>query len=435
MAISAEGTEETVEFRGYIYKLNLTKGLTYSLSMIFDPSDSFACAYVFIDGNSNMLLDDSFYAYDMSDNLYITATSDVYYMLVTDMGLTAGGRYAMQLELASLIKGKVTDSKGKALKNVRTLYYAAKKSRKPGDNIGETVTDSRGRYTIAVRPGSYKLFFSVAAGAYSPPKYRAEYYSNRYSIQTARTVRAVAGKVKSGVNVKLSPYRAPASDRKIASLPFSQSSRVTEKSQEVQIGGNVYKARVYTVRLYKGRTYEFILKGGKTSYGPILWVTDSSGYEAGGFVSESGDKKTAAGSLTVNKTDDYRIMATDTERPSVMNFSLKISEAFAPGRITGKVTNKAGHPLGYFEVMVFKKYGKRWISYTSAVTGFDGGYSVNGLKAGTYKVRFSDSLGGGESGRVKYYRKSSPNGAKTRPKGTAVKVYAGGVRSGVDVQY
>jgi hypothetical protein len=434
IVISGEGTNETLELRGYVYKLNLRKGEAYSLNMIFNPAESFACMAVFLDGNSNMVDDDSLYAFD---DLFVASKSGVVYMLVTDLGVTTGGKYTMQIERASLITGKVTDSRGKALKNAMVIYYAAKKARNPQDYIGYVETDARGRYTIGVKPGSYKLFFSVDATAYSPPKYRSEYYNNKHSIGKARAIKVAAGRTKSGANVSLSPYRAPKADKKIASLPFKQSSRVTAKSREVEISGTLpFRAKVYSVRLSEGRTYELLLKGGKGAYNPFAWVVDSKGYDAGGTVAWSSDKNTAASSMKVGKTDDYRIVVADAEGPGSMRFSLEISEAFTPGTIMGKVTNKAGHPLGYFEVSVLKKYGKRWISYTGGVTGFDGRYRVGGLKAGTYKVMFSDSISEGEpDGRIKYYREDHPNGTKTSSKGTPVEVGAGGVVSAIDICY
>jgi hypothetical protein len=434
IVISGEGAGETLELRGYVYKLNLKKGEAYSRNMIFNPAESFVCMAVFLDGNSNMVDDDSLYAFE---DLFVASKSGVVYMLVTDLGLTTGGKYTMQIERASLITGKVTDSKGKAIKRALVIYYTAKKARNPQDYIGYVETDARGRYTIGVKPGSYKLFFSVAASAYSPPKYRSEYYNNRYSIGKAKAITVTAGRQKSGANVKLSPYRAPKADKKIASLPFRQSSRVTAKSREVEIRGMMpFRAKVYSVRLREGRTYELLLKGEKSAYNPFVWVVDSKGYDTGGAVAWKSDKNTAASSMKVGKTDDYRIVVADAEGPGPMKFSLAVSEAFTPGTITGKVTNKAGHPLGYFEVMVLKKYGKRWLSYTSGVTGFDGRYSVGGLKAGTYKVMFSDSISEGEpSGQIKYYREDHPNGTKTSSKGTPVEVGAGGVVSAIDICY
>ncbi|MDR2163113.1 MAG: carboxypeptidase-like regulatory domain-containing protein [Clostridiales Family XIII bacterium] len=434
ITVSVDGTDETSAFRGYVYKLTLTKGAAYSIDMIFDPSDAFACGYVFLDGNSNILVDDSL---NTSDELFIAPRSGVYYMLITDMGLTGGGSYKLQIDKASLITGKVMDDKGKAIGGAYVTYYSAKKALNPNEYMGSVTTNSKGEYSIGVKPGSYKLLFSVKTGSYSPPKYRAEYYSNKYSIRSAGEIRVDAGRVRSGVNVKLSPYKVPKADKKVAALPFRASSKVTSSSQEIQFLGNTpYRCKVYSVHLRKGRSYELILKGGEGAVSPVMWVMDSKGYGASAFVAANGDKKTAAGSLTASKTGNYRIVVADMEESSDMRFSLSVSGAFSPGSIEGKVTNKAGHALGYFEVMVLKKYGKRWITYMSDVTGFDGKYQVDGLKAGSYKVRFSDTVNDLESvGRVKYYRKGSASGAKERAKGTTVKVRAGKAQSGINVRY
>jgi ABC-type proline/glycine betaine transport system substrate-binding protein len=82
---------------------------------------------------------------------------------------------------------------------------------------------------------------------------------------------------------------------------------------------------------------------------------------------------------------------------------------------------------------VYKKRGKRWVSYLWATTGINGKYSVEGLAPGEYKVKFS--FAGDENGPVKYYKKGSSGGAKKRSGGTAVKVRSGGTTNGINIRY
>jgi hypothetical protein len=428
VTLSAVSLNETATYRGYVYKINLTKGAAYSISMIFSPAESFYCTRAFLDGDSNLIED-----LDMTSEVFIASRSGTFYMLVTDMGVTGGGTYTMRIEKASRITGKVTNSKGKALPDVTVAYYNAKKSRNPGDFMGATWTDSHGRYSIAVKPGGYRILFLPEGSGYNRPRYTAEYYSNGHSIRRARVVSVAVGKTKSGVNARLAAYRAPKADKKIASLPFKQSSGVNAKSREVQVSadGFLYRAKVYSVRLREGRGYEFALKGGKGSSNPMMWVVDSKGYFVGGFAAESGDKRTATGAMTPNKTGNYRVFVIDPNALSSFRYTLNISDAFTPGRITGQVVNRGGHALPSFEVSVYKKRGKRWVSYLWATTGINGKYSVEGLAPGEYKVKFSST----DDGPAKYYKKGSPGGAKRRSGGTVVSVRAGGAVNGIDMRY
>jgi hypothetical protein len=430
ITISAIGVNEAAAYRGYVYKIYLTKGATYSISMIFSPAESFYCTRAFLDGDSNILED-----LDMTSEVFTASRSGNFYMLVTDMGATEGGRYTLRVEKASRITGKVTDSKGKALQGVTVAYYNAKKSRNIGDLIGSAWTDSRGRYSIAVKPGGYKLLFLPEGSGYNRPKYTAEYYNNGHSIRNAKVVSVAVGKTRSGVNARLSAYKVPKADKKIASLPFKQSSGVGAKSREVQIAvdGSLYRAKVYSVRLHEGRGYEFALKGGKGSSNPMMWVVDSKGYFVGGFSAESGDKRTATGAMTPNETGNYRVFVLDPNALSSFRYTLNVSGAFTPGRITGQVVNKGGHALPNCEVAVYKKRGKRWVSYLWATTGSNGKYSVEGLAPGEYKVKFS--FADDEAGPVKYYKKGASGGVKNRASGTTVSVRAGGTTKGINMRY
>jgi uncharacterized protein YjhX (UPF0386 family) len=430
VTISAIGVNETLAYRGYVYKINLTKGASYSISMIFSPAESFYCLRAFVDGDSNMIED-----VDMTSDVFTASKSGTFYMLITDMGVTEGGRYTLRIEKASSITGKVMNSKGKALPGVTVAYYNAKKSRNIGDLMGATWTDYQGRYSIAVKPGSYKILFLPDGSAYNRPRYTAEYYRNGHSIRKARVINVAIGKTRSGVNARLAAYRAPRADRKIASLPFKQSSSVNAASREVQVAsdGFLYRAKVYSVRLREGRGYEFALKGGRGSSNPMIWMVDSKGYFVGGFSAESGDKKTATGAMTPNKTGNYRVFVLDPNALSSFRYTLNISDAFTPGRITGQVVNRGGHALANCDVAVYKKRGKRWVSYLWDSTGINGKYSVDGLAPGEYKVKFSFT--DDEGSYTKYYKKGSPGGAKKRSGGTVIKIRAGGSTGGIDMRY
>jgi hypothetical protein len=238
------------------------------------------------------------------------------------------------------------------------------------------------------------------------------------------------------VNAKLAANRAPKAVRKVTSLPFSHSASGGAGSQEAQLLDDVpCRAKVYSVRLYKGRSYEFALQGKKGSISPSLWVIDSKGYIAGGSMSQDGDKKMAMAPLTISVTGDYRLIVSDSQRAPSFKFSLRVSEAYSPGSITGRITNKAGHPLYGMVALVYKKNGKRWASYMSDEVEMDGSYKVTGLKAGTYKVMFSDSDILPDYRTVRYYKKGKIGGVRSRAKGTALKVGAGQTIHNIDVRY
>jgi hypothetical protein len=442
-------SDEILELKGYVYKITLEKGVIYHSELSSGSSDVFSPAVIIIDGSSNISEDveEEELRADVasySSGYFVVAKSGVYYMLVFDImeliGGSAqgvGGHYTFTVDKPSYLTGTVKDHKGKPIKGaIVEMLTAGKKG--AGLFYAAFTTDTKGRYKVyGVAPGKYKMRFYEINKFNTKPKYRLEYYNNRYTLKKAKSVTMPAGKNKTGVNIKLSAYTPPKADKKVKKLPFKVKANIHTNPREILTErGYVLPARVYSVKLNKGDTYELAL-GGNQFREPVMQLTDSKGYEAAGFETDTGDGGIAAGSFTPPKTDKYRIAVYDYSdyyssigwvQSRSGKFSLSVSKAFTPGSISGKVARAGGYLYENVEVLVYKKYGKRWVSYMCDYTDADGNYRVTGLKPGKYKVRFDGA------GTAKYYKKSKTSGVKKKSKGSAVQVYAGGAVRHIDVK-
>jgi len=92
--------------------------------------------------------------------------------------------------------------------------------------------------------------------------------------------------------------------------------------------------------------------------------------------------------LTVESAQDITVMGSG--RVSGVDASLSKASS-----ISGFVADANGLPIQSIQVSVYtkSKYGNWWNWSSSATTGSDGHYTVSGLRAGTYRIGFSDSQG------------------------------------------
>jgi uncharacterized protein (DUF2141 family) len=449
--ISADGYDEVLEVRGYVCKAWLQKGKLYSAASegASMDEDVFYPVVVPIDGNSNIAdVED-----DDGDEFYKPRKSGFQCFLVLDLlelllpGSAKGGEYTFTLNKVYKLSGTIKNAKGKPIRNARVDLFTSK-ARSPFYSDYTATTDKKGRYAFyGVSAGKYRLRASVRYGDYAKPKYGFEYYNNRHSLRTAKAITMPKGKSKSGVSMRLSAYSPPKADKTITGLPFKAKSRLTAKSREIQDGGSIYKAKVYSVKLVQGRTYEIVLNG-KGLDSPIANIIDSEGYCAVWYKPEMDDLGIAAGTFTPHKTDTYRIevynqpgvdgydggYASLLEFGGNGKFSLSVSEAFTSGGISGKVTRGGGY--GYEDVLVeaYKKQGKRWVSYMYGWADANGEYNIKGLKPGEYKIAFFKNYDGGGRGKPdRYYKEGKSKGTAKKSKATIVKVTTSTTRN-IDIK-
>jgi uncharacterized protein (DUF2141 family) len=450
--LSVYGYDEVLEVRGYVYKAWLQKGKIYSV--VSEGSsmgeDVFFPVAVLIDDNSNIF---DMGGDDGDEYYYMPGKSGFQYFLVLDMielllpGSAKGGEYTFTLNNVYKLSGTIKNAKGKPIRNARVDLFTSK-ARSPFYYDYTATTDKKGRYTFyGVSAGKYRLRASVRYGGYAKPKYGFEAYNNRHSLRTAKAITMPKGKSKSGVNMRLAPYSPPKADKTITGLPFKAQSRLTAKSREIQDGGSIYKAKVYSVKLVQGRTYEIVLNG-KGLDSPIANIIDSEGYCAVWYKPEKDDLGIAAGTFTPHKTDTYRIEVynqpgaySDGSGYSSLlefggngKFSLSVSEAFSPGSISGKVTRGGGY--GYEDVLVeaYKKQGKRWVSYMYGWADANGEYNIKGLKPGEYKIAFFKNYDGDGCDKPnRYYKAGKSKGTAKKSKATIVKVTTSTTRN-IDIK-
>jgi uncharacterized surface anchored protein len=222
-----------------------------------------------------------------------------------------------------------------------------------GNWAGMAVTDASGSYTVGgLPPGYYKAAFAKAS-------YAAEWWNGQPDFASANWVVVTAGADTPGVDATLS-------------LPGSISGTVTEQATGDPVAGT-----------YIG-VYDTAGKWAGTA------VTDTSGDYTVGNLGPGAYKVAFAkmpyaiewwnGQPTFGSADAVAVTAA-TDTPGV-DATLDMG-----GSISGTVTDEStGSPLAGVEVSTFSLMG--WGFVGSASTDASGNYTVAGLAAGNYRVRF-----------------------------------------------
>ncbi|MDF1513804.1 MAG: hypothetical protein P1S60_08350 [Anaerolineae bacterium] len=120
-----------------------------------------------------------------------------------------------------------------------------------------------------------------------------------------------------------------------------------------------------------------------------------------------------------------------TEYPLKVDTSDRHINAFTSlsntGRITGTVTGPDGIlPLGSIEIRAYRYNGVYWVTAGSTLTGINGTYSLTGLPATTFRIRFSDPTGTYVTEYFNDQRDASPDPANL------ITLFEGEVRGNID---
>jgi hypothetical protein len=329
-----------------------------------DEEYDFLCDWYIIDGNNKLSKD---IAYDLDffgeySDSFTALKSTTIYLIVTDADFMKGGSYKLTVNFASHINGTVKDKKGKPIKNVLVLVYSSRTMSLGSvlTNYSGGITDGKGKYSLTINPGSYKLWYiNMPKNEDDPPRYLAQYYKNKYSLRKATAITAGAAKSLTLADIKLAPYKAPATNKKVKSLPFKNTSKLNTKSPEIQLAtsGVPYYGKVYSVSLKKGCAYEFNLSS-NSFISSCMDIYDSKGNLVDiSYQLLNGSKHLFP--FTPEKSGRYKVAVYDMFSIQYSKkYSFRISKAFRPSNISGNVHDGIDNvPVKKVFVCAIKKYG------------------------------------------------------------------------------
>lgn len=345
-----------------------------------------------------------FSSYEYASEYYNNATSvSTAANIVVGAAATVGGINASLGELGS-ITGKVTGSDGTTpLEGIRVTVHAWDADDEYWDSVRSAYTGSDGIYTIGrLAAGNYRVGFSDESDSYAE-----EFYDNASSVMSSADVGVGSGSSVSGIDASL-----------------VQASRIAGK---VTGPDGVTPLKYITVNLYRPDD-----NGGWMQVNEVSTKLDGT-YLIRGL---------AAGVFRVGFFDwDYGIYAPEyynnaanlasasDVRVGVATTVSGINAALSEyGHITGRVTGPDGvTPLEDIRVRayVWDPVDKEWQTIGSAYTGSDGGYDLEGLTTGTYRVGFFDFENGNYA--PEYY-----NNVPAVASATDILVSAGSTTGGVD---
>ncbi len=253
------------------------------------------------------------------------------------------------------------------------------------DWINSSSTDSEGNYSLSgLEAGIYRLRFFDPGG-----NYITEYYSNATTVGSANDITVAAAATVSGIHASL-----------------AAAGRIT--------GTVTGPDGISPLEYIRVRAYQWYDDGGSNGYWDHFSTTytNSSGtYLLGGLAAGSyrlhfydGNESNYASEYysnasTVESAADIVVLASET----VIGIDTSLDER---GSINGIVTGPDGiSPLEAIQVRAFQWYdGYGWDWSASTSTNPEGNYSLTGLEAGSYRLRFYDP---GGTYLTEYYHNAS----------------------------
>ena len=313
-----------------------------------------------------------------------TAGSQPSYVVV-EVGNTTEG-VSVRMVVAGGISGRVTGSDGASLSNCGVVARAAS-----GWALGgSATTDSAGAYAIgSLAPGPYKVRFSSCGDA------AGEYYEDSGDESSALVVNVATGTNVGGIDARLntggriSGRVRGAGGAGLGGCSVSAVSTIDGWSSE---WGTTDASGDYEIRGLRGGGYRVSFSG-------------CAGH-AGEYYDDATDY---SGARTVSVVDGVDTSGVD-------------ADLAVAGRIRGTVAADDASPLAGCNVSAQGTTGGSGSG--SATTDTSGTYEIQGLRAGGYRVYFSECAGhAGE-----YFDDATFEGADT------VTVTAGATTSGIDAR-
>lgn len=280
----------------------------------------------------------------------------------TDVAVTAGSTRTINatLALAGHITGRVTSAVGAPIEGILVTAYES--SPWGWEWVTDTYTGSTGDYNlVGFGTRTYRIGFWDDSGTYLE-----EYYNDASSLDSATNIAATAGTTVSGKNAVLALA---------GHITGSVTNAVGDPIDTVDVFAYKYVGSAWEIVnntwVESDGTYDMGgLRTGTYRIGFRDWSETyaTEYYNNAAFVQSATDVAVTAGSTTSGKNAVLEVQAT----------------------ITAKATTAAGAPLEGINVMLWGQAGSTWVEASSGYTGSDGQQTLTGLKAGNYKLKFTD---------------------------------------------
>ncbi|HEU0317652.1 MAG TPA: carboxypeptidase regulatory-like domain-containing protein, partial [Solirubrobacteraceae bacterium] len=259
-----------------------------------------------------------------------------------------------QLQAGGAISGTVTDAAGNPLAGV-----SVELGRSDGSYVAGTVTAADGSYALAnLDAGAYAVDFLPPAGS----NYFGQYYGGGSVATSSTTVSVVGAHTTAGIDVRLvsggsiSGTVTNALGQPVAGLSVSAADGsifdYVEPNATTDAGGH------YTINRLKPGVYTVAFGGG--DYAPVWY--------GGAIPADATRVSVAAGTVRTGIDGQVQI----------------------GGRVTGRVTDQAGHPVAAFvHISLPADAADQTEGDGLGATDADGNYAIGNLPAGTYVVSFT----------------------------------------------
>jgi len=259
------------------------------------------------------------------------------------------------LVVGATISGTVRGAGNQTLSDVAVNAYNSK-----GALLRMSFTDAQGNYSL---PGLATGSVAIRISPIGLESYAPEWYNNKYTLATASLVAVKAGQSVTAKDVVLEAGGS-ISGKVTASAGFTSSNYVLAKqagSQEGFADAVVNPDGTYKLSNLAPGSYKLVFSNFESQY-VSQWFS--------GKATES-----TATPIVVAKGQ---------------NVTGKNITLVKGGSISGTVKNDAGKSLGSMSVPVWMLRDSKYEQVAQGYTDIDGGYSVPGLAAGTYKIGFGE---------------------------------------------
>ena len=263
------------------------------------------------------------------------------------------------------VTGVVTDEAGHPLQGVRV--WARARVVAPGDvywdYLGDTSTDSTGAYDLTVYArGLVKIRFVDPKRVYRP-----EYWDDKGSVVAADGVRVAGGETATGVDAELSAAASiwgtvtdATSGEALSSVRVAAFRQTVEGRWEYASDASTDSVGVYELDGLAGDDYRIRFDDWRSQHS-LEWYNDGTTWD-----------------------DADPVIVVDGEHRGGVDVQLG-----GTSTMTGTVAGMGG-PLSGIRVSACRYDGEAWDYVADASTDSSGVYSLHGLDAGAYKVRFRD---------------------------------------------